>query len=378
MGVPDGAERDQLRLHAAQKLTSIAYPLGDLLLGGMIVRLAVGRGSRTPAFYLLVGSVFALLLTDSKYAYILVTSTYNGSGSGLDLGWQLFYLLWAAAALHPSMRSLSEPGGENIDRLQRTRLVLLSAATLMVPMVRSIELFRGHAPDEPVLIGAAVVIYLLVAMRMSGLVVRHEQAERRERALREVGAKFVAAGDADAIRAAAADAISAVSDEPLSVRIEMAPRGRPWSRPLAGLGPVAAADLTEGRTVRLSKVDPQLAETLQLDEVPSALRAVAGAAAARATVGLAVVSSEQPLAKQTVQAVEGLMAQASLAMERAQPRRGRAPAAGRSALPLAGAERDRPHHGHRPRRNDPLPEPVGLAGCSATSRPPWRAPTSST
>ena len=29
----------------SQKLTSIAYPLGDLLLGGMIVRLAVGRGA---------------------------------------------------------------------------------------------------------------------------------------------------------------------------------------------------------------------------------------------------------------------------------------------------------------------------------------------
>ena len=100
-------------LHARSEATSIAYPLGDLLLGGMIVRLAVGRGSRTPAFYLLIGSVVALLLTDSKYAYILVTSTYNGSGSGLDLGWQLFYLLWAAAALHPSMRSLSEPGEEH-------------------------------------------------------------------------------------------------------------------------------------------------------------------------------------------------------------------------------------------------------------------------
>ena len=88
------------------------------------------------------------MLTDSKYAYILVTSTYNGSGSGLDLGWQLFYLLWGAAALHPSMRSLSEPGGESIDRLQRTRLVLLSAATLMVPMVRSVELFRGTRPTS--------------------------------------------------------------------------------------------------------------------------------------------------------------------------------------------------------------------------------------
>jgi diguanylate cyclase (GGDEF)-like protein/PAS domain S-box-containing protein len=301
----------------SQKLTSIAYPLGDLLLGGMIVRLAVGRGSRTPAFYLLVGSVVALLLTDSLYAYILVTSTYNGSGSGLDFGWQLFYLLWGAAALHPSMRSLSEPGGESVDRLQRTRLVLLSAATLMVPVVRSIELLRGHQPDEPVLIGAAVVIYLLVALRMSGLVVRHEQAERRERTLREVGAKFVTAGDVDEIRAAAADAIAEISDQELHARIDLAPEGGTWAQHLPGLTDDGTADLQQGRTVRLSKVDPQLAEALHLDPVPGALL-LSPVRRGQTNVGLAVLSSDAPLPRETARAVGGLIAQASLALERAQ------------------------------------------------------------
>jgi diguanylate cyclase (GGDEF)-like protein/PAS domain S-box-containing protein len=304
-------------LNLLQKATSIAYPLGDLLLGGMIVRLAVGRGARTPAFYLLIGSVVALLLTDSKYAYILVTSTYNGSGSGLDLGWQLFYLLWGAAALHPSMRSLSEPGEYAPDRLQRTRLVLLSAATLMVPAVRAIQLFRGESPDEPVLIAAAVVIYLLVALRMSGLVVRHEQAERRERALREVGAKFVAAGDADEIRAAAADAISEIADQELSARIDLAPNGGTWAQHLPGLTEVGTDDLQQGRTVRLAKVDPELAEALHLDPAPKALL-LTPVRRGQANVGLAVVSSDAPLTRETARAVDGLVAQASLALERAQ------------------------------------------------------------
>jgi diguanylate cyclase (GGDEF)-like protein/PAS domain S-box-containing protein len=304
-------------LGLAQKVTSIAYPLGDLLLGGMILRLAVGRGSRTPAFYLLIGSVVALLLTDSKYTYIIITSTYNGSGSGLDLGWQLFYLLWGAAALHPSMRSLSEPGKESLDRLQRTRLVLLSAATLMVPIVRTIQLIRGSRPDEPVLIAAAVVIYLLVAARMSGLVVRHEQAERRERALREVGAAFVAAGDADDIRAAAASAIGEVSDQDVHARIDLAPNSGGSSPTLDGLTDVAASDLAGGRTISLTGVEPALAAALHLDPPPKALL-LSPVRRGSTTVGLAVVSSETPLASQTVQAVEGLLAQASLALERAQ------------------------------------------------------------
>src|SRR4029077_15538904 len=38
-----------------------------------------------------------------------------------------------------------------------------------------------------------IAIFLLVVMRMEGMVRRHEQAEERERALREAGAAFVAA-----------------------------------------------------------------------------------------------------------------------------------------------------------------------------------------
>ena len=146
----------------------------------------------------------------------------------------------------------------------------------------------------------------------------------------------------------------------------------PWSRPLAGLGPVAAADLTEGRTVRLSRVDPQLAETLQLDEVPSAL-VLSPVRSGTATIGLAVVSSEQPLPKQTVQAVEGLMAQASLAMERAQlaedVHRQRVEARFRSlvqnATDLITVIDPTERSATRARRS---------AGCSATSRPRSRDP----
>jgi diguanylate cyclase (GGDEF)-like protein/PAS domain S-box-containing protein len=304
-------------LSVLQKVTSIAYPLGDLLLAGMIVRLAVGSGNRTVAFYLLIGSIVSLLLTDSKYTYILVTSTYNGPGSGLDFGWQLFYLLWGAAALHPSMRSLSEPGRETPDRLSRTRLALLTSATLMVSTVRVIELVRHNRPDEPVLITAAVAIYLLVALRMTGLVVRHEQAERRERALREVGAKFVAAGDTREIGVAAADAIAEISDQEATARLDLAPGGSTWSRRLPGLSEVANGDLAEGRTVRLAEVSPDLAESLQLDPIPKALL-LAPVRRGQTSIGLAVVSSDAPLPGETVRAVMGLLAQASLALERAQ------------------------------------------------------------
>ncbi|HXY42307.1 MAG TPA: diguanylate cyclase, partial [Vicinamibacteria bacterium] len=301
----------------AQKATSIAYPLGDLLLLGMIVRLSMGMGKRSPAFFLLVGSVVALLLTDSKYAYILVTSTYNGPGSGLDAGWGLFYLLWGAAALHPSMRTLSEPGAERPSRLPRVRLVLLSAATLMVPVVRIIQLERGKPVNEAVLVTAAVLIYLLVALRMSGLVVRHEQAERRERALREVGAAFVAAGDLDEIRDAAAGAIRDVVGEDVRVRVDLAPPGRAFSLPPNGIPDLVATDLAAGRAVRLAKVVPALNAALSLDDDSKALL-IAPVRTGTRLAGLALAWGESVLPSQTVHSIEGVMSQASLALERVQ------------------------------------------------------------
>ena len=44
----------------------------------------------------------------------------------LDMGWMSYYLLWGAAALHPSMRELSEPAAPlRRARLTHRRLALL-------------------------------------------------------------------------------------------------------------------------------------------------------------------------------------------------------------------------------------------------------------
>ena len=54
-----------------EKAVSAAYPLGDILLLAAAIRLAVDKGKRAPAFYLLVGSIVSLLAVDSAYTYAL-------------------------------------------------------------------------------------------------------------------------------------------------------------------------------------------------------------------------------------------------------------------------------------------------------------------
>ena len=160
------------------KLASIAYPLADVLLLAVTVRLAVGATRRERALFLLVFSVFALLVTDSLYGWMLLHSTVEPS-TMLDGGWILFYVLWGTAALHPSMRALSEMALGEAAPPGRHRLALLASATLIAPTVEAVQYLLHRPIDVPVMVASAVALFGLVAVRMAGLVRRHEQSEAR-------------------------------------------------------------------------------------------------------------------------------------------------------------------------------------------------------
>jgi diguanylate cyclase (GGDEF)-like protein/PAS domain S-box-containing protein len=198
-----------------QKLVSMAYPFMDLMLVTVVVRLAVGAGRRPPAFYLLAGAAFCLLVTDSVYTWYGVQGLVYGQSGVLEAGWAAFYLLWGAAALHPSMSSLAERAPDTEVRLTRSRLIVLGAASLAAQFVRIVQLIRGEATDLWVITTATVALFILVVLRMAGLVRKLEDTTRREKALRAAGASLVTATNRDSIYAAAIDAArSLIGDEP--------------------------------------------------------------------------------------------------------------------------------------------------------------------
>ncbi len=172
------------------KLVSVAYPLGDVLLLGALIRFAVQAGARGPAFYLLGASTVALLATDCAYNYALLAGTYNHQLI-YDAGWIAYLVLWGAAALHPSMRSLEVPAADSRVRLTATRLALLALACLIAPGIHFAEELKNA--DLLVVIGASAVLFLLVVLRMAGLVRQEERATARELALRHAGLALVEA-----------------------------------------------------------------------------------------------------------------------------------------------------------------------------------------
>jgi diguanylate cyclase (GGDEF)-like protein/PAS domain S-box-containing protein len=199
-------------LSLAAKGFSIAYPMGDLLLLGAAIRLSVDAGKRAPAFYLLVGSIVSLLATDSIYTYMLLQNTYTHQ-LALDAGWVAFYLLWGAAALHPSMRTLDEPAQGRRATLTRRRLALLTVACLLAPFVRILA--ELHHPDALIVLIGAAVLFLLVLGRMVGLV----RDEERSSALRSAGLELVGAASLDQIHEAATKAVRVLIGKGAEVRL---------------------------------------------------------------------------------------------------------------------------------------------------------------
>ncbi|HVN62934.1 MAG TPA: EAL domain-containing protein [Gaiellaceae bacterium] len=189
------------------KAVSVAYPVGDVLLLAAAIRLAVNAGRRVPAFYLLVASIVSLLATDCAYNYAILKGTYHHQ-LVYDIGWIAYLVLWGAAALHPSMRSLEEPVDE-YTRLTRTRLLLLTLACLIAPSIRFWD--EIHRPDVLVIVGASGVLFLLVVARMAGLVRKEERRTAHENALRRAGVRLSAIegeGVHDAVIAAVREVIS--------------------------------------------------------------------------------------------------------------------------------------------------------------------------
>jgi diguanylate cyclase (GGDEF)-like protein/PAS domain S-box-containing protein len=205
---------DELSMVA--RLVSIAYPVGDILLLAATIRLAVDTGARRPAFYLLAASIVALLVTDFAYGVVTLQGAYDGQ-AWLDVGWISFYLLWGAAALHPSMRDLDRPA-EREPRLGPVRLLLLTAASLMAPVIALMQNVEDTR-DRSVVNVAAIILFGLVVTRMAGLVRQQERSVRRERILSAVGAELVAATSREDISRAALGAARALAGSGSDARL---------------------------------------------------------------------------------------------------------------------------------------------------------------
>ena len=86
----------------------------------------------------------------------------------MDVGWLTAYVLFGTAALHPSMRQY----GQRVDAAPQPsnrRLVVMAAAALTAPALIAVRALRGEYDEIAVIAVGCMVMFLLVLVRMSGL-----------------------------------------------------------------------------------------------------------------------------------------------------------------------------------------------------------------
>ena len=143
VGVPRRPEHPSLRVSRCwRKAVSAAYPLGDILLLAAAIRLAVDTGKRAPPSALLVAasSPCSPRTPPTRTHCSRRPTTTSSAMTWVGL---LYYLLWGAAALHPSMRTLDEPA---LDIRARLTPFALGCSGSLPDRARNSLLAGGRQP----------------------------------------------------------------------------------------------------------------------------------------------------------------------------------------------------------------------------------------
>jgi len=151
------------------KVISSAYPVADVLLIAVIVRMWTTLGARGASYRLLVSALGMTLAADIVWDVLVVV---NGTQTNrwTDQLYLASYVLLGFAACVPSMTTLADtgPGREGPVSAQR-RLVILAGGLMLPAVTLVIEGALGYAVLWQVIGLGALLTSVLVLLRMSGI-----------------------------------------------------------------------------------------------------------------------------------------------------------------------------------------------------------------
>jgi signal transduction histidine kinase len=175
--------RDIVRGSASnsEKIVALSYPGMDVALLAALVFLALTPVWRTVAYRYLTASILLLLVADEIYG---VAPASYAEASWLDAGWLASYVLWAVAALSPSMRALTEPRQSRGPHLSTIRLFVLGGALATAPAILVVERALGRGIDAVAVAAGAALLSALVLLRLAGLIRSLDRLRVAERSAR--------------------------------------------------------------------------------------------------------------------------------------------------------------------------------------------------
>jgi HPt (histidine-containing phosphotransfer) domain-containing protein len=175
------------------RATGAAYPVGDLALLAMTLRVGLGGGTRNGAFRLIALSFASFLVADVGWAAVQRIEIMNPSVAlqrSLEVSSMAGQAFLGAAALHPSAANLAVRGSLRTAVISPRLLVGLAAALLIPSAVLAYEARQGRVVDAVAIAAFGGILIGLVVVRMTQLVrqieERNSELARRDRAVRRI------------------------------------------------------------------------------------------------------------------------------------------------------------------------------------------------
>ena len=159
------------------KVVAISYPLIDVVLCGLMVRLLFQARRREPAEWLLTGWVALQLVADLVYTVTTLRGTFD-LGHPVVSVYGLSFVVLGAAFLHPSSRVIGLPAPERRSPTGVRRLLVVGAATSIPPIVLVVLGIRGEVRDVAVVALISLALFVLVLVRIGLLMVDVEDHRR--------------------------------------------------------------------------------------------------------------------------------------------------------------------------------------------------------
>lgn len=152
-------------------VVNVSYPVGDVALLALMVRLLLGAGSRTPAIRLITGSLLLFLGGDAAWTVVnqIGWEPTVAVEHLLQMNFLIAYTLFGAAALHPSARRVGEPTSTESRRLSPAHLLLLTSVSLIAPGMLVVQVVGGRVTDGIAIAIGSAALFLLVVVRMAQL-----------------------------------------------------------------------------------------------------------------------------------------------------------------------------------------------------------------
>lgn len=261
-------------LSVLEKMVTIAYPIGDLVLLAVAARFVMRTRWDVVSLRVLVAGLVLTLLGDLLYSLdLLGRLTDLAVGDVLLLG---SVLLIGLAGLHPSMTELTAPDRTVHPFVSPVRLVLLLGLVLVPPGLLFVRSVADKPLHIPATVAAMVIAIGLVAARLTVITVRASRAADREAVLSRYAAELLGATGRDELVAVADRAAGALaqSGEGHVVQGEGTTDSTAFAAPVEVRGELVAeveadASATQLRSVRhsLTTVAAQLALAIERDEL---------------------------------------------------------------------------------------------------------------